>query len=107
MPKHLLQCKDVSTVHHEMTCKGMAVLQQVSNFINTTTGVNGSPTLTKRELSTAVTMSDGDVIVLGGLNENKESSAESGLPFLPSILRSNSKDQSKSEILLILQVTRI
>ncbi len=52
-------------------------------------------------------MADGDVIVLGVLNENKEDSAESGLPFLPSFLRSNSKNQSKSEILLILQVTRI
>lgn len=83
------------------------VSQQVSNFINTTTGVNGSPTLTKRELATTVTMADGDVIVLGGLNENKESSAQSGLPFFPALMRSNSKDQSKSEILLILQVTRI
>lgn len=83
------------------------VLQQVSNFINTTSGVNGSPTLTKRELSTSVSMSDGDVIVLGGLNENKESATNSGLPFFPSFMRSNSKDQSNSEILLILQVTKI
>ncbi len=85
----------------------LQVSQQVSNFINTTTGVNGSPTLTKRELSTAVSMSDGDVIVLGGLNENKESAASSGLSFLPAVFHSTSKDQSNSEILLILQVTRL
>lgn len=83
------------------------VSQQVSNFVKTDTGVNGSPTLTKRELSTVVSMADGDVIVLGGLNEDKDNLADSGLPFLPRFMRSNSSDSSKSEILLILQVNRI
>lgn len=83
------------------------VTQQVSNFVKTDTGVNGSPTLTKRELSTAVTVEDGDVIVLGGLNEDKETAADSGFSFLPRFLNSHSSDTSKSEILLILQVTRI
>lgn len=83
------------------------VMQQVSNFISTTNGVNGSPTLTKRELQTSVSMSDGDVIVLGGLNETKEADSVSGLPFFPAFMRSKSQDASKSEILLILQVSRI
>ena len=85
----------------------LTVLEQVSNFVTTTSGVNGSPTLTKRELSTAVSVSDGDLIVLGGLNESKENAAESGLPFLPRIFQSKSSDVSKSEILLVLQVSRI
>lgn len=89
------------------TVVDLNVVQQVSNFVKTDTGVNGSPTLTKRELSTAVTVEDGDVIVLGGLNEDKESAADSGLSFLPRFLQSHSEDKSKSEILLILQVTRI
>lgn len=85
----------------------LKVNQQVSNFVKTETGVNGSPTLTKRELATAVSMEDGEVIVLGGLNENKSSSAETGLSFLPSWMRSKTGEDSDSEILLILQVTKL
>ncbi|WP_312588148.1 type II secretion system protein GspD [Comamonas terrigena] len=44
----------------------LALSQQLSDFIKTTTGVNNSPTLTKRELKTIVGLQDGDVIVLGG-----------------------------------------
>lgn len=56
--------------------------QQLSSFIATTTGVNNSPTLTKREILTNVGASDGDVIVLGGLDEKRSSKDSSGLPFL-------------------------
>lgn len=85
----------------------LKVGQQVSNFVATSTGVNNSPTLTKRELSTSVSVADGEVIVLGGLNEDKASNADTGLSFLPSFMRSHTEDASKSEILLILQVTKL
>ena len=81
--------------------------QQLSNFINTTTGVNASPTLTKRALKTSVSMQDGDVIVLGGLSENKDSGSRDGLSFLPKFLHTSGKENSKSEILLILQVQKL
>lgn len=51
------------------------VTQQLSNFAKTETGVNNSPTLIKREISTNVNLQDGDIIVLGGLAENKDSEA--------------------------------
>src|SRR5690606_22060474 len=41
--------------------------QELSNFVRTETGVDGSPTLTKRELNTSVSVADNEVIVLGGL----------------------------------------
>ena len=82
------------------------VVQQVSNFIKTETGVNNSPTLTKRELSTAISATDGDVLILGGLTEDKNAAATNGLPFLPSFLASSSSDNSKSELLLVLQVKK-
>lgn len=85
----------------------LVVMQQVSNFVSTTTGVNNSPTLTKRELSTSISVTDGDVIVLGGLNDSKSGGNESGLPFLPEIMRSKSANNSESEILLVIAVTRI
>jgi general secretion pathway protein D len=81
--------------------------QQLSNFITTTTGVNNSPTLTKRALKTSVGVQDGDLIVLGGLTETKEGHTNDGLSFLPKFFHSASKENSKSEILLVLQVQRI
>lgn len=85
----------------------LAIDQQLSNFAATTTGVNGSPTLTKRALKTSVGMQDGDLIVLGGLTENKESGTRDGPTFLPRFLHSNGRENSRLEILLVLQVQRI
>jgi len=83
------------------------VLQQVSDFTKTDTGVNSSPTLVKRELDTKFTVQDGETVLLGGLTQNKKGSQSSGLFFFPDALRSKSKDVSDSEILLVLQVQRI
>lgn len=85
----------------------LAISQQLSDFIKTTTGVNGSPTLTKRELKTTVGLQDGDVIVLGGLAENKDTYTKDGLSFLPSFLHTVGKEAGSSEILLVLQVLRL
>lgn len=85
----------------------LSVSQQLSNFVATETGVNNSPTLIKREVKTALSLADGDVVVLGGLAENKESAGRNGLSFVPAWLRSKSNESSKTEILLILQLTRI
>ncbi|HIC3032224.1 TPA: type II secretion system protein GspD, partial [Escherichia coli] len=48
------------------------VNQQLSNFVKTDTGVNDSPTLLKREVDTSLTLKDGDIVLLGGLAENKD-----------------------------------
>ena len=85
----------------------LAIDQQLSNFAATTTGVNGSPTLTKRALKTSVGLQDGDLIVLGGLTENKASDSRDGPSFLPRVLHTTGKDNSRTEILLVLQVQRI
>lgn len=85
----------------------MTIDQQLSNFALTTTGVNNSPTLTKRALKTSVGLQDGDLIVLGGLTENKESDTREGPGFLPRFLQSTGKDNGRLEVLLVLQVQRI
>lgn len=85
----------------------LAIDQQLSNFAQTTTGVNNSPTLTKRALKTSVGLQDGDLIVLGGLTENKESDTRDGPGFLPRFFHTTGKDNSRSEVLLVLQVQRI
>lgn len=85
----------------------LTIDQQLSSFVATTTGVNNSPTLTKRALQSSVSLQDGDVIVLGGLTENRESAARDGLSFLPRFLDTKGTDSSRSEILLVLQVQRL
>lgn len=83
------------------------VTQQVSNFVTTETGVNNSPTLIKREVKTALSMADGDVVVLGGLTENKEAGGRTGFSFLPNWTKSKNSNTNKSEILLVLQLNKL
>lgn len=83
------------------------VSQQLSNFVSTSTGVNNSPTLIKRELTTAITAGDGDLIVIGGLAEDKETEGHNGFSFLPSFLHSKNGDTSRTEVLLVLQINKM
>jgi type II secretory pathway component GspD/PulD (secretin) len=85
----------------------IAVDQQISGFARTETGVNNSPTLTKRSLATRVTVSDGELIILGGLTQSKNTKTQTGLSFLPSFLRTSGNSDTKTEVLLMLQVDKI
>lgn len=81
--------------------------QQLSNFQTTKTSTINSPTLTKREVSTTVGMESGEIIVLGGLDETKDEETRSGLFFLPRFMDSTGTTKTKSQILVVLQVTKI
>jgi general secretion pathway protein D len=59
------------------------------------------------ELKTDVSLVDGDVIILGGMTETKDSGGSAGMSFLPAFMRSKTASSSKSEIILVLQLTRI
>ncbi len=85
----------------------LTVNQTVSSFTATTTGVNNSPTLLKRELKTRIGAQADDVIVLGGMDEAKDNEDESGPSFLPSFLKTKGAGNSRTELLLVLQVQRI
>lgn len=81
--------------------------QQISSFVQTTTGVNGTPTLTKRELSTDLTVADDEIIVIGGLEGQKQENTNSGLSFLPALFQSNTNSDSKTEIVVMLHLQRV
>ncbi|MGB4117336.1 MAG: type II secretory pathway, component PulD [Polaromonas sp.] len=85
----------------------LQISQQLSTFVLTTTGVNNSPTLIKREISTSVGAVDGDVILLGGLDEDKSITDKNGFSFLPDWAKSKGSDSSKTQILLVLQVQKL
>ena len=84
----------------------LSVSQQISNFIPTSNGVNTSPTLIKRELSTAVSMRSGDVLVLGGLDETKETREKNHLPFVP-WFQSEAETTARTEVIVVLEVTKL
>ncbi|EFP3446241.1 type II secretion system protein GspD [Salmonella enterica] len=79
------------------------IQQQLSNFVATDTGVNNSPTLLKRDVSTNVVMSDGDIILIGGLAEQKDSKSSSGWSFFGS----RAKENTKTDIVVMLQVRKV
>ena len=81
----------------------LKIQQQLSNFVTTETGVNNSPTLIKRDVTTEVSLADGDVILLGGLAEQKDSTAKSGWSFFGS----KTKENSKNDIMVMLQVSKV
>lgn len=81
--------------------------QQISSFVQTTTGVNQSPTLLKRELSTNVSAQSDDMIILGGLEEDQDTGDNTGLPWLPDWLRSVGLSKQGTEIVVLLNVQRI
>jgi len=85
----------------------LKVFQQLSNFAETRTGVNGTPTLLKRELTTSVVVGQNDVVLLGGLDEEKTTDTSSGFSFLPAWLRSSGSEGSKAQIVLMLYVERV
>lgn len=80
------------------------LFQQVSSFVRTDT--SSQPTLNKRELRTSLSVQDGEVIVIAGLNDSKEDDSKSGLWFLPFALSKN-KTSSNSQLVLVLELKRL
>jgi type II secretory pathway component GspD/PulD (secretin) len=74
----------------------MDIDAQISSFKNTSTGVAGSPTLIKRQVKTKVALNDGDVMLLGGLEDSQATDSASSFAFLPASwsMRSGSKVQT-------------
>ncbi|HFO8064334.1 TPA: type II secretion system protein GspD, partial [Escherichia coli] len=82
------------------------ISQQLSDFVKTTTGVNSSPTLTKREISTKVDVKDGELLVLGGLASSKLTQSRTGFSFLPGFTGKSDED-NRTDIIVVLQARRV
>lgn len=80
--------------------------QELSNFTTTDNGVNESPTLIKRALSTDISLKDGDIILIGGLADNKDTDTKTGFSLFP-FLTSKGSDSTKTDIVIVLQVRKI
>lgn len=81
--------------------------QTVSSFTkNSLSGID-SPAVLKRMLESSLTISDGDVVILGGLDQSREDNQRDGLPFLPRFLDSTSKVKQSTQLLMVLHVERM
>lgn len=80
--------------------------QELSNFILTTTGVNNSPTLQKRSVSTKLNLQPGEVVILGGLQSEEEGGDSSRVPFFGWVL-GQSKNRKMTEIIVMIEAIRI
>jgi len=81
--------------------------QEVSSFVQTTTGVNDTPTLQQRQVSTALSVGAGDVICLGGLTQVNDGKSKDGLPGFLSFIGSRQTTHTRTDLLLVLQVDRL
>ncbi|WP_370815608.1 type II secretion system protein GspD, partial [Citrobacter portucalensis] len=84
----------------------LTISQELSNFAKTETGVNNSPTLIKRNIQTSVSVSDGDIIMIGGLADNKDNNQGTGLSFLP-WFKTEGNEKSKTDIVIVLQAKKV
>ena len=83
----------------------LAISQQLSDFSQTQIGVNSSPTLNKRELSTTLVTKFGEVVVLGGLKSEHHIDSKRWLPFFRSSFPlSASSDERSTELVILLQL---
>jgi len=81
--------------------------EEISSFVNTTTGVNGSPTKNTRALQTVADLKDGEVIVLGGLIQDADTTVNSRERFFPHFLDGRSTSKTRTEVVLVLQVEKV
>ncbi|EAA4683776.1 type II secretion system protein GspD [Salmonella enterica subsp. enterica] len=85
----------------------MNINEQLSDYAETTSGVNNSPTFTNRQIMTDVNMKDGDIIVLSGLTQSKDNTTNTGLSFLPKSWSQKSNQKQGMDLLIVLQAKKV
>lgn len=80
--------------------------QELSSFVLTNTGVNNSPTLQKRSVSTRLSLQPGEVVILAGLEDAKEDEQTNRLPWFNWIIGQREAN-AKSDVLILLEVQKI
>lgn len=84
----------------------LELTQELSNFVATNTGVNNSPTLIKRSVNTRLGLAPGEVVILAGLQDEKQDDQKSRVPLFGWLL-GEQQQSSQSEILVIIEADRI
>lgn len=82
------------------------VTQEISSYVQTTTGVNTTPTLNQRLVDTSLTLQPGEVVILAGLDQKQESGHEDRIPLLGWAF-GQGKETQKTELIMFLEAERI
>ena len=86
----------------------MEISQEVSNAVSTTSSNIDAPTIQQRQLESTVAVHSGETLVLGGLIQETESNAESGIPLirriplLGKLFGETKKEQRRTELLVLI-----
>ncbi|GAB5455976.1 MAG: type II secretion system protein GspD [Henriciella sp.] len=86
----------------------LAISQEVSTAISTTTSAISSPTISNRSVTTQLSLEDGETAVLGGLITTNSTVDEKGTPILKDIpllgpaFRNTTLTQDKTELLVLI-----
>ncbi|WP_119392170.1 type II secretion system secretin GspD [Taklimakanibacter lacteus] len=87
----------------------LEIEQEVSSVIKTTTSGINSPTIQQRKVKTAVAISDGEALALGGLIQERTEDGKSKVPVLGDIpllgnaFRSKTNDMGRTELLIFIR----
>lgn len=77
--------------------------EEISDAVKTETGVNNSPTLTKRNLTSTFTLKKNEVVMLSALTQEKQGSTTSR-PFLLPFFTQENDSSSKTDIVIFFEV---
>ena len=77
---------------------------EISNFIQTTNGVNQSPTLIQRKLETTVKVKDNETIFMGGLTQNRTDNTKNSFFGVPI---GNSETKEQTDLLIVLNIKKL
>ena len=86
----------------------LTLSQEVSTALPNNASSIASPIISNRNLSTQLSIQDGETVVLGGLIQNTTTEGETGVPLLKDIplaghlFRNNSISQTRSELLVLI-----
>jgi len=106
----------ILTVTPQITANKLVTLdikQEVSEALDTTGDEIDTPTIRNRQLSTTLIARDGEVIMFGGLIRNSNEKSDLGIPifgqipFLGKLFSSSKDNNTRTELLLIIQVNVI
>lgn len=90
----------------------MEIKQEVSNAVGTTSSEIDAPTIQQRQVESTVAINSGETIVLGGLIQDTQTNAESGIPILHRIpvlgkLFGQTRDEVRRTELLVMITPRV
>ncbi len=84
----------------------LSVEQEISDAVQTQTGVAGSPTITKSNIQTSFNLRSGESVILGGLSAEKSAVARDSLPFWRRLTLGNTSSEASSDIVIVLYVEK-